>query len=202
MKTQGKDKQRLNKPAMGYKNKQKQNKKNKKKNKKALALPFTNYLKKRGGYYFGTMETWQKRGIKMKFHSTIAGEQDTPHFVKDQPLHNFHYWLIDLENRGVIDPTPPEMPPVDGCHPIYIPWSKEEQDKQKAFNMSLLPPDVEEWADNRIKNKIFEQKRCFQNCMSICVHYPKKYLLVCGSMGWMIGENDEGVTGINLDYGY
>ena len=183
---------------MGYKHKQKQNKK---KNKKANALPFTDYLKKRGAYFFGTRETWAERGMKFKFHSSFAGEQEDIHTIRNQPLKNFHYWVVDVETKKMIDPTPPDMPPLAGKHPIYIPWSKEEQDEQKAFNMSLLPPDVKEWAEDRIKNKLFEQRRCFQNCMALCIHYPKKYLLVCGSMGWVIGVDEEGYHGVNLDYG-
>ena len=184
---------------MGYKQKQKKNKENKK-SKKQDVPHFANYLKKRGHFY-GDMETWAKRKMTMKFHSSIAGEQDTPHVVKDQPLKNFHYWLVDAETRKLVDPTPPELPPIAGKHPIYIPWGKEEQDEQKVFNFSHLPLDHEGWAEHRIKNKIFEQRRCFQNCVSIYIHYPEKYYLVCGSFGWVIGTNEEGITGVNLDYG-
>lgn len=165
-----------------------------------------NYVPNNGRVAYG-LQQFSKR--KIKFCNCKTGEQDTIHTDKENKKHNFHYWLIDKKTGKLFDPTPPQMEPIKDATPLYIPWSAEEQKEQMKYNLSLRLREVmmmgitlQEWIKMLVENNSFEMKRCFQNCYAIHNYYKDKYELVCGSMGWIIGENDEGVIGVNMDYGY
>jgi hypothetical protein len=189
---------------MGYKqNIRKANAKKAKKNKKVKEV-FQNYLPQHPPICYG-----MPKGRKMLFNNNETGEQDQVHTNKDNPLQNYHYWLIEKSTGKKIDPTPPQMPAIPGKQAIYIPWSKEEQEEQKNFNINVRKQEVamlgvtfKDWIESRIKGKIFEKKRCFHNCISLYTYYPDKYELVCGSMGWIMGQTKDGVIGVNMDYGW
>ena len=184
------------------------NKVNKKKMKKKGANPnIQNYVPNKGKIVYG-LQQFAKGKIKFFSNYTQEGV-DTVHTIKDNPLHNYHYWLIDKRTGKLIDPTPPQMDAIPNKTAIYIPWSEEEQQEQKAFNLqvrlqelSMTGTTLHEWIKGRVEGKVFEKKRCFQNCFSIHNYYKDKYELVCGSMGWIMGENEDGVIGVNMDYGF
>ncbi len=166
-----------------------------------------NYVPNKGKIVYG-LQQFTKGKIKFFSNYTEQGV-DTVHTIKDNPLHNYHYWLIDKRTGKVIDPTPPQMDAIPNKTPIYIPWSEQEQKEQKAFNLQVrlnelseMGVTLQDWIKDRVEKKVFEKKRCFQNCFAIHSHYKGKYELVCGSMGWIMGENEDGVIGINMDYGF
>ncbi len=166
-----------------------------------------NYVPNKGKIVYGLQQF--SKG-KIKFFSTFAPKEgvNTVHTIKDNQLHNYHYWLIDKRTGKIVDPTPPQMDAIPNKTPIYIPWSQEEQKEQKAFNLrvrlkelSMMGVTLQEWIKNIVESKDFKKKRCFQNCFAIHNHYKGKYELVCGSMGWIMGKNEDGVVGVNMDYG-
>ena len=166
-----------------------------------------NYVPNKGKIVYG-LQQFAKGKIKFFSNYTKEGV-DTVHTLKDNQLHNYHYWLIEKKTGKLIDPTPPQMDPIKGATPIYIPWSEEEQKEQMAFNLRvrlnelcIMGITLQEWIKGRIEGNVFEKKRCFQNCFTLNNYYRGEYKLVCGSMGWIMGENDDGVIGVNMDYGF
>lgn len=165
-----------------------------------------NYVPNKGNIVYG-LEQFGKR--KIDFLNSKSGVQKTIHTEKNDKLHNFHYWLIEKKTGKLIDPTPPQIDGIPNATPIYIPWSQEEQEEQKKFNLrirlrevSMMNITLQDWIKNLVENKLFEKKRCFQNCFSIHNYYKNKYELVCGSMGWIVGQDEDGVIGVDMDYGY
>jgi hypothetical protein len=168
-----------------------------------------NHVPNRGKIVYG-LQQFSNRTVK--FFNCFSGKEglDSVHTSKDNPLQNYHFWLIDKKTGKLIDPTPPQMDAIPDATPIYIPWSEEEQKEQKTFlltvrmrEVSMLGMTLHEWINKTVEDKDFRQIRCFQNCFAIHNYYKGKYELVCGSMGWIVGENTRtGNIDINMDWGW
>ena len=119
---------------------------------------------------------------------------------------NFHFWNVDSEGN-IIDITPDGSiganPSRIRDKPVYIPWSLKEQEKQTANMIAGLDGSGTE--DDFTHASLREhyddpgEKYCFLNSKAVMKYQGHKQ--VCGSMGYIIGEESEFFV-VSLDYGY
>tara|TARA_R110000824_G_scaffold104121_1_gene247079 strand:- start:3545 stop:4003 length:459 start_codon:yes stop_codon:yes gene_type:complete len=117
---------------------------------------------------------------------------------------NFHFWNVDNEGN-IIDITPDgdgeRNPARIRDDPIYIPWSLKEQKEQKDKLASIQ--SLDDWkpmlASLNYCYKNPAEGNCFLN--SLAVQLQEGPRQVCGSMGYVIGEEKDFFV-VALDYGF
>ena len=119
---------------------------------------------------------------------------------------NFHFWNVDNEGN-IIDITPDgegeRNPARIRDKPVYIPWSLKEQQKQTAILIAgknglgteddIMNASLSYCYDNP------EEGNCFLNSKAVMKYQGHKQ--VCGSMGYIIGEESEFFV-VALDFGF
>tara|TARA_R110000824_G_scaffold12640_1_gene55461 strand:- start:71 stop:604 length:534 start_codon:yes stop_codon:yes gene_type:complete len=132
------------------------------------------------------------------------GLQNKVHTIRNLKNGNYHFWCVN-EKGDIVDITPPELPPLND-KPIYIPWTKEEQEEQTKYCKEILfetefPEDELEETSHQINdNAMWEMKKCFRNSFVYSICNPN-YKLVCGSFGHIV-EEELDFKVVSLDYGY
>ena len=143
---------------------------------------------------------------KIQYISQYAGVQDKIHTIKDVKFGNYHYWCVDKTNGNIIDKTPlTDHPKKIYDKPLYMPWTKLEQENQSRYNLyhsnQLFNYKLDEILETIYKEKDYKDKQCFMNTMALHHSDPDRYDVVCGSLGWVIKENKKYKL-IDVDYGY
>jgi hypothetical protein len=131
---------------------------------------------------------------------------------------NYHFWCVDRTTNKIIDKTPPCLPPDPRRirdDPVYIPWCEEWQREQREYcendlyttsidittGLPLTKEDIEDWLVCMVEYNDYKERKCFRNSFALWKSDPKRYSLVCGSFGWVLGETPHNLI-IGLDYGF
>lgn len=130
---------------------------------------------------------------------------------------NYHFWCVDRETGKIIDNTPPTMPPDERRikeDPLFIPWCEEWQKEQREYCVNnlyttstnyrgclLSKEELDDWMIDIVEEEEYRELKCFTNSYALWKSNPKRYHLVCGSLGWLI-EDKRDYQVIGLDYGY
>lgn len=134
----------------------------------------------------------------------------THYHIRKDLNSNYHFWNIDDEGN-IVDASPEPMGPNPSRiedKRVYIPWSSDEQ--QKVINRFLNEQaEMEHISIEEVKEcldedaNFFYEEPQFRSCLknSWAVRKIKGYRMVCGSMGYVIGE-EPSYKVVALDWGY
>ncbi len=130
---------------------------------------------------------------------------------------NYHFWCVDRETGKIIDNTPPSDEPDPRRikeDPVFIPWCEEWQKEQREYcennlytkstnymGFPLSKEKVDDWMVKIVEEEEWRELKCFTNSYALWKSNPKRYHLVCGSLGWLL-EDEPNYQIIGLDYGY
>ena len=131
---------------------------------------------------------------------------------------NYHFWCVDRETGEIIDNTPQSAPPDERRikeDPLFIPWCEEWQTEQREYcennlyttstggfgGCLLSKEEVDDWLIEIVEYEEYRERKCFTNSYALWKSNPKRYRLVCGSLGWLL-EDKPNHQIIGLDYGY
>ena len=131
---------------------------------------------------------------------------------------NYHFWCVDRETGEIIDNTPQSAPPDERRikeDPLFIPWCEEWQTEQREYcennlyttstggfgGCLLSKEEVDDWLIEIVEYEEYRERKCFTNSYALWKSNPKRYRLVCGSLGWLL-EDEPNRQIIGLDYGY
>jgi len=124
----------------------------------------------------------------------------TKYHIRKDMIDNYHFWNIDDEGN-IVDASPEPIGPNPSMiedKRVYIPWSSEEQEKLLSRIMSVVSEEeLEDYAEDYYEEPQFQE--CFKNSWS--VRKIKGYRMVCGSMGYVIG-NEPSYKVVSLDWGF
>lgn len=145
-----------------------------------------------------------------RFVSTYTSRVPQKNYgTKMGEIGNYHFWNVDDEGN-IVDITPSDLghnPVRIVDKPVYFAWS--EEDTQMIINRMMTEYDdieggeglgaemLNEYSQYQYENPEF--RGCFRNswgCREV-----KGYKMVCGSMGYVIGEEKDFYV-VDLDYGY